>query len=58
MAGSMRSLRSPLTRASAVLVRAGEPAVADNIRYQDRREFPGLAHGAPPASCSIAQEKV
>ena len=36
----------PDTRQRAVLVNAGEPAVADNIRDQYRREFPGLAHGA------------
>ena len=37
----------PQPRQRAILVRAGEPAVADDIRDQDRREFPGLAHGAP-----------
>jgi len=31
----------------AILVRAGEPAVADHVRDQDRRNFPGLAHRAP-----------
>ena len=31
----------------AILVGAGEPAVADDVRDQDRRDFPGLAHGAP-----------
>jgi hypothetical protein len=31
----------------AILVRAGEPAVANDIRDQDRRDFPGLAHAAP-----------
>ncbi len=30
-----------------VLVRACEPATADHVRDQDRRDFPGLAHGAP-----------
>jgi hypothetical protein len=39
----MRSLRSPQR---AVLVNAGEPAVADNIRDQYRRKLAGLAHGA------------
>jgi hypothetical protein len=29
---------------------AGEPAIADNIRDQDRREFPSLAHCAPLGS--------
>ena len=51
MAGSMRSLRSAAQpRERALLVRAREPAVADDVGDQDRRDFPGLAHGAPPAS--------
>jgi class 3 adenylate cyclase len=29
------------------IVRAGEPAVADHIRDQDRRDFPSFGHGAP-----------
>ena len=38
------SLRSALQpRQRAILVRAGEPAIADDIGDQDRREFPGLA---------------
>ena len=37
----------PQPRERAILVRSREPAVADNIRDQDRREFPGFAHGAP-----------
>ena len=32
---------------SAILVGAGEPAVADHIRDQDRRDLPGSRHGAP-----------
>jgi hypothetical protein len=36
--------RPPDARQRAVLVSAGEPAAAGNIRDQDRREFPGLAH--------------
>ena len=38
-------------RKDAILVRAREPAVADHVRAKDRRDFPGLAHCAPPASC-------
>ena len=38
----------PEPRQRALLVRAGEPAIADDIRDQDRRNFPGLAHGARP----------
>ena len=34
----------PEPRQNAILVRAREPAVADNIRHQNRRELPGLAH--------------
>ena len=48
MAGSIRSLRSPRSRDS---VRSssvpGEPAVADDIRDQNRRDFPGSRHRAP-----------
>ena len=35
-------------RQCAILVRAGKPAVPDDIRHQNRREFPGLGHGVPP----------
>ena len=35
----------PLQR--AIFVRAGEPAVADHVRDQDRSKFSRLAHGAP-----------
>jgi hypothetical protein len=45
----------PDARQRAVLVKAREPAVADNIRDQDRRELPGLAHCAPPAVAELAQ---
>ena len=34
------------TRQGAILVRAREPAVADDIRDQDRRDLPGLAHSS------------
>ena len=36
----------PQPRKSPVLVGPGEPAVADDIGHQDRRELPGLAHRA------------
>src|ERR1700727_957244 len=32
---------------SSLLVRPGQPAIADDIGDQDRCNFPGLAHGAP-----------
>ena len=37
----------PEPRQNAILVRSREPAIADNIRNQYRRNLPGLAHGAP-----------
>ena len=40
----------PQPRQGAILVRAGEPAVADHIRDQDRRNFSGLAHSAQSPS--------
>ena len=36
----------PKTRKSPILVCAGEPAVADHVGDQDRRDFPGLAHSS------------
>ena len=36
----------PQPRQRSLLVRPGEPAVADDIGDQDRCNFPGLAHGA------------
>src|SRR5271155_6033031 len=37
----------PQPSESSLLIRPGEPAVADDIGDQDRCNFPGLAHGAP-----------
>jgi hypothetical protein len=37
----------PEPRKDAIFIRSREPAVADHVGYQDRRNFPGLAHGAP-----------
>ena len=37
----------PEPRQGAILVRPREPAVADNIRDQNRRDFPGSRHRAP-----------
>src|SRR5271165_117490 len=42
--------QAPEPRQGAVLVRPGEPAVADDVRNQDRRDFPGLAHGRTSAA--------
>ena len=46
---------APKARQGAVLVRAGEPAVADDIGDQDRRELAGLAHRAPLGVATLAQ---
>ena len=40
----------PKARERAILVRSREPAVADDIGDQDRRNFPGLAHGQRPSA--------
>ena len=36
--------KRPEPRENAIFVRAGEPAVADDVGDQDRRELAGLAH--------------
>ena len=36
--------KPPQARERAPLVGAGEPAIADDISDQDRRDLPGLAH--------------
>jgi hypothetical protein len=41
------SLGSAWRSQDAILVRPGEPPIADHIRAKDRRDFPGLAYGAP-----------
>ena len=45
----------PQPRQDAIFVGAGEPAVADHIGDQDRRDFPRLAHGVglPSTQTSI-----
>ena len=37
----------PQPRERALLVGAGEPAIADHVSDQNRRNLPGFAHGAP-----------
>ena len=37
----------PQSRQGSIFVSAGEPAIADHIRDQNRRNLPGFAHGAP-----------
>jgi len=39
--------QAPEPRQRAILVRAGEPAVADDVRDQDSSDFPSSRHGAP-----------
>ena len=48
--------QAPQTRERSLLVGAGEPAVADDVRDQDRRELPGLAHCVPPAVGKLAAD--
>ena len=40
----------PKARERPILIRSREPAVADDIGDQDRRNFPGLAHGQRPSA--------
>ena len=46
---------APQARERAILVRAGEPAVADHIGDQDCRKFAGLAHRACLRVPTLAQ---
>ena len=39
--------QAPEARECALLVGAGKPAVADNVRNQDRRDLSRFRHGAP-----------
>jgi hypothetical protein len=48
----------PQARKCPILVGAGEPAITDDIRNQDRRELSGFAHCAPPAVGRLAQMPV
>ena len=41
----------PQPRERAILVRAREPAVADDVGDQDRRNLSGFGHGAPSRVC-------
>ena len=42
----------PEPRQNPVLVGSGKPRIADDVGYQDRGQFSGLAHGAtPPRPC-------
>ena len=57
MAGSIRSLRrARKPRKDAILVRSREPAVADDIGNQDRRDFPGSPMARPQAPCRLARK--
>jgi hypothetical protein len=38
--------KGPKPCKDAIFVRASKPRIPDDIGYQDRREFPGLVHGA------------
>ncbi len=41
-------------RKRPILVGGGEPAIADDVGYENRCELPGLAHCVPPRG-NIAQ---
>jgi len=45
---------APEPRQSSILVSASQPAVSDDIRDQDRRDFPGSRHVGPQARCKIS----
>ena len=45
----------PKARQNSILVRTGEPRIADDVGHQDRREFSSLAHGA---SCRSRESPV
>ena len=45
----------PQPRQCAILVRACKPAIADHVRDQNRRDFPGFRHGAPSGTSTLAQ---
>ena len=38
--------KGPKAGEDSILIRTRKPRVADDVGHQDRREFPGLAHGA------------
>jgi hypothetical protein len=46
--------KPPEPRQRAIFIRSGEAAVADHVGDQNRRDFPGLAHGAPSWSRHIS----
>ena len=46
----------PEPRQGAILVRAGEPAVADHVGGQYRRNLPGSRHGKPSGTMQISTE--
>src|SRR6516165_399246 len=37
--------KGPKPCEDTIFIRASKPGVADDVGHQDRREFPGLAHG-------------
>ena len=46
--------KPPEPRQRAIFIRSGEAAVPDHVGDQNRRDFPGLAHGAPSWSRHIS----
>ena len=43
---------------STIFVRARKPAIADDVRNQDRSDLPGLAHGAPSRVMRLSTKAV
>ncbi len=51
----MPSTKQPFATQRLVLVGAGEPALSDHIRRQNRGKFPGLGHDVLPPQTKLAQ---
>ena len=50
--------KGPKASEDSILIGASESTVADDVGHQDRGQFPGLAHCAPPAVGRLAQMPV
>jgi hypothetical protein len=50
--------KGPKASEDAIFVGASEPGVADDVGYQDRRQFPRLAHGANAERCMVRSPAV
>src|SRR5579883_2134250 len=43
---------------NAFFISAGQPRIADNVGHQNRRQFPGFAHPAPPSRKGQVSTKI